>query len=210
LEQIYQQVETVFTDLNDLWGVVVFFDEMDALASKRTDTIDVTRQLLTTSMLPKLSKLHGDRRVLFFMATNHLKNFDPAIKRPGRFDLLLCLAPSKWSEKIENLTAFLKRNTSDEDINHISERLKALVVSEETIKLLDLFTFADFKSFLEHITKPAPDGLRLDNITPEEFHKLVSEWAGNFIAINDREFQPANNQSAKAEFEDDLKESRRQ
>jgi ATPases of the AAA+ class len=203
LEQIYQQVETVFTDLNDLWGVVVFFDEMDALASKRTDTIDVTRQLLTTSMLPKLSKLHGDRRVLFFMATNHLKNFDSAIKRPGRFDLLLCLAPPKWSEKIKNLASFLKRNTSDEDIKHIGERLKALVVLEETIELLNLFTFADFKSLLEHITKPTPDGSRIDKITPEEFDELVSEWAHNFIALNDRE-------SERAEFKDDLKESRRQ
>jgi hypothetical protein len=203
LEQIYQQVETVFTDLNDLWGVVVFFDEMDALASKRTDTIDVTRQLLTTSMLPKLSKLHGDRRVLFFMATNHLKNFDSAIKRPGRFDLLLCLAPPKWSEKIKNLASFLKRNTSEEDIKHIGERLKALVVLEETIELLNLFTFADFKSLLEHITKPTPDRSRIDKITPEEFDGLVSEWAHNFIALNDRE-------SERAEFKDDLKESRRQ
>ena len=71
LEHIYQQVEDVFNDLNDVWGAVIFFDEMDALAHSRTDTaIDVTRQLLTTSMLPKLSRLHGDRRVLFFMATN--------------------------------------------------------------------------------------------------------------------------------------------
>jgi hypothetical protein len=69
LENIYSQADSIFNDLNDLWHSVVFFDEMDALARKRAPGLDVFRQFLTTSMLPKLSRLHDDARVLFFMAT---------------------------------------------------------------------------------------------------------------------------------------------
>jgi SpoVK/Ycf46/Vps4 family AAA+-type ATPase len=106
LENIYSQANKIFEDLKNLWRTVVFFDEMDALAQKREEGIDVTRQFLTTSMLPKLSMLHDEARVLFFMATNHQRNFDEAIKRPGRFDLLICMAPPLWIEKIKELEKF--------------------------------------------------------------------------------------------------------
>src|SRR5262249_51787126 len=106
LERIYVRADEVFEDLMDLSGVVVLFDEMDALVQKRKDEdktserLDVTRQFLTTSMLPKLSKLYERGGVLFFMATNYQSEFDEAIKRPRRFDLLLCMAPPPWRAKV--------------------------------------------------------------------------------------------------------------
>jgi len=48
LENIYSQANDIFKDLKDLSRTVVFFDEMDALAQKREEGIDVTRQFLTT------------------------------------------------------------------------------------------------------------------------------------------------------------------
>jgi hypothetical protein len=210
LENIYQQVGDVFTDLNDVWGAVVFFDEMDALASKRTDTIDVTRQLLTTSLLPKLSKLHGDKRVLFFMATNHLRNFDSAIKRPGRFDLLICMAPPMWEEKLKNLKSFLKDDVSEEDCESLRQTLATLAVAEEIRILLNFFTYADFKSLLEHISKPTNSRPSVETMTVEQFNKLVKDWAENFIALHDREVTHVENPSPRLEFKTDLNESRRQ
>src|SRR5439155_8175130 len=63
-------------------------------------------QFLTTSMLPKLAKLYDQGRVLFFMATNHQGEFDEAIKRPGRFGLLIHMGVPTWSEKLRRLDAF--------------------------------------------------------------------------------------------------------
>src|SRR5206468_1332423 len=83
LPGIYDSVNDVFTDLADLFGVVILFDEMDALVQSResdeskTSGLDVTQKLLTTSMLPKLLKLRKTGRALFFMATNHQSQFDP-------------------------------------------------------------------------------------------------------------------------------------
>ena len=207
LEKIYKQVEDVFNDLNDVWGTVIFFDEMDALAHSRTDdTIDVTRQLLTTSMLPKLSRLHGDRRVLFFMATNHLRHFDSAIKRPGRFDLLICMAPPRWEEKIKNIRRFLKSDSSAAERESVAKRLEDLATNDETIELLNLFTFDDFKSFLEHIRNPDTTRSSFETMKQDEFSEIVKNWADNFIALNTRKSEP----SPRKEFETNFAESRRQ
>ncbi len=80
------------------------------------------------------------------MATNHLRNFDSAIKRPGRFDLLICMAPPMWDEKLKNLKRFLKDDVSEEDCESLRQRLATLAVAEETRILLNFFTYADFKS----------------------------------------------------------------
>ena len=108
LEHIYESADEIFADLMDLSGTVIFFDEMDALVQSRAAPLDVTRQFLTTSMLPKLAELHDQGRVLFFVATNYRTTFDEAVIRPGRFDLLLFVGPPSWGGEVEKPTAHAK------------------------------------------------------------------------------------------------------
>ncbi|HYJ88788.1 MAG TPA: ATP-binding protein [Pyrinomonadaceae bacterium] len=207
LENIYSQAEEIFDDLNDLSWAVVFFDEMDALAQRRdAQNLDITRQLLTTSMLPKLSRLHGQAKVLYFMATNHQMSFDPAIKRPRRFDLLICVAPPTWSDKLTNLEEFLD---NEPEIDLIRMRLKHLIGSSEPlIKLLNLFTFDDFKSFLESFERPLRRSLQ--GINKSQFQKIVKDWASTQITLTDQTVESTENLSARKEFEIDKIASRRQ
>jgi len=209
LEHVYSESESIFNDLNDLSWTVVFFDEMDALAQKRGERIDVTRQLLTTSMLPKLSKLHDEGRVLFFMATNHQRNFDPAIKRPGRFDLLICMAPPSWSEKLKNIEKFWIGDRDDDDVEFVKDQLRTWISSDkQLVKILDLFTFDDFKSFLEHISKPETLRTAIENISQDEFSRRVKEWGDTYITLNAQEEKPATDISLKKEFVEDVQASR--
>ncbi len=219
LENVYSQAEEIFDDLNDLSWAVVFFDEMDALAQRRETGLDVVRQLLTTSLLPKLSKLHDEARVLFFMATNHQKDFDPAIKRPGRFDLLVCMIPPLFGNKLGSLHMFLPKEESPEDIEFVKERLKkwvspdtpdngvvgrlkALVTShDDLVKVIDLFTFDEFRSFLEQIGKRSGTiKAAFKEMTRSEFVEYVNEWAKNYVSLNQED--------AKEEFENDKQASR--
>ncbi len=160
-ENVYLQAEDIFTDLMDLSAVVVLFDEMDALTQKRSDGssesggnhLDTATQFLTTSMLPKLADLHDNGGVVFFMATNFQENFDPAIKRAGRFDLLLCMGPPKLCEKIEKLKLFLKLFLNpvpqNDSIEAAKLRLYAILAKSPPHRdMLELFTFGEFKSFL--------------------------------------------------------------
>jgi ATPase family protein associated with various cellular activities (AAA) len=93
LDLIETTSSEIFTDLQALHHVVVFFDECDELFRERTQQ-EGTRNILTfvtACMLPKLQQLHDDRRVVFAIGTNFLHRIDTAIRRDGRFDALLLI-----------------------------------------------------------------------------------------------------------------------
>ena len=68
---------------------------------------DAFGRFLTTSMLPKLAELWEARKILYFVATNHINYFDSAIIRSHRFDALILVSPPSCSAKIKDLTDLL-------------------------------------------------------------------------------------------------------
>jgi len=152
LENIYVQADEIFANLMDLRGVVVLFDEMDALVQNRDDPdlrLDITSQFLTTSMLPKLAALHDNGFVVFFMATNFQDRFDAAIKRAGRFDLHLCMWPPTTDSKCERLNKLVEQRERPEDVEKSCALIKEYVAANRNVgDLLSLFTFSECKAFI--------------------------------------------------------------
>lgn len=186
LDGIYDRVREVFEDLMDLYGVVVLFDEMDALVQSRdandktASPLDVTQKFLTTSMLPKLLKLRKQGRVIFFMATNHQQQFDAAIKRAGRFDLLVCLGPPSLEEKLEHLKAWAKGEIDDE-FQAIAATIREWIRSDpECQQKLRRFTYGEMDSFLGSIRRALPSQSLKDIHALEEdsFKSKVKEGEG--------------------------------
>jgi hypothetical protein len=68
---------------------VVLLDEFDELVREREGPNEVLSRFLTTAMLPKLTALHDRRQIVILLATNHVESFDSAIRRPGRFDMIV-------------------------------------------------------------------------------------------------------------------------
>jgi hypothetical protein len=215
VEQVHAQVDEVFRDLMDLRRAVVFFDEMDALAQTRegdesdkqgAGNLDITRQLLTTSMLPKLANLWEQKRVIFLMATNHKQQLDPAITRPNRFDLLLCVAPPSWADKCtaENLETILKIAESEKVTK---ELLRLAPSSSYAAKRLNAFTVAEIGIFLHHFRRQRRQSTVLGALkqisNSVEFGKMVNDWAATSITLRSRGV-------TIKEFGKDFNESRRQ
>ena len=151
IENIYKQSDMIFNELSELCGVVVLFDEMDALVQTRDDKnlrLDITSQFLTTSMLPKLAKLHDNAKAIFLMATNFQEKFDPAIKRAGRFDLLLCMGPPNNSSKCEMFHKFIKKELNKETKLYGDFIKETIFKDKDLSDVLSLFTFGDFKTFI--------------------------------------------------------------
>jgi len=230
LEQVHAQVDEVFEDLMDLSYAVVFFDEMDALAQTRggedtqpagnaTDAgqrvgdepakvggdLDVTRQLLTTSMLPKLANLWDQKRVIFLMATNHRQQLDPAITRPSRFDLLLCVASPTWKNKIAPNA--LKNIFSIQNADKVSKELSRLTADDQAaIRALDRFTVTEVGIFLDHLRRiqgQSELAVALSLFKPLDFKTIVMDWAQKNITLREESM-------ITAEHKQDLKGSRRQ
>ena len=71
---------------------IIFFDEIDALASQRNDQSDVTNRVLG-QLLTEMDGVEGLKEVVIIAATNRPEILDEALTRPGRFDHLIYVGP---------------------------------------------------------------------------------------------------------------------
>ncbi|MFH1256947.1 MAG: AAA family ATPase [Candidatus Diapherotrites archaeon] len=87
-------IRKVFKRAKQVSPVVVFFDEIDSIASSRGNTLDsgvgdrVVNQLLT-----ELDGVEALKDVVFIAATNRPDLIDSALLRPGRIDKLIQVPP---------------------------------------------------------------------------------------------------------------------
>ena len=98
----------IFSRLMELDRVVILFDEIDELVRERGIESDQFGRFLTTSMLPRLAELWKARKVIYFVATNHIEYFDRAVTRSERFDAIIFLSPPSFEIKCARILALLK------------------------------------------------------------------------------------------------------
>ncbi len=96
------QAREIFRQLGELSETVVLIDEVEEFVRKRkggSTPAEMANRLITTAMLTLLQELRDRERIILLLATNHIEEFDPAIRRPGRFDLVLNVAPPSVAAK---------------------------------------------------------------------------------------------------------------
>jgi SpoVK/Ycf46/Vps4 family AAA+-type ATPase len=119
------------------------------------------------------------------LRTNHQRDFDDAIKRPGRFDLLVHMRPPTWADKLKLLKKFWPGSQTDEDMAAVRERLSDWVpLDHELASVLDRFTFDEFKSFLESIGKGQALKTEVEKMDEEQFHQKVDKWGKDYLALH--------------------------
>jgi hypothetical protein len=99
LDNVHAETDALFTRLQFCDQVVVLMDEFDELVREREGTGEMESRFLTTAMLPKIAALHERRRLVYIVATNHVEQFDVAISRPGRFDVIVSVMPPNRAAK---------------------------------------------------------------------------------------------------------------
>ncbi len=107
LQNVQKKADEIFRQLMELDRAVVLFDEIDELVREREKEHDAFGRFLTTSMLPKLAELWSQRKIIYFVATNHIDYFDAAITRSRRFDALILVAPPSYESKMRRLEKLL-------------------------------------------------------------------------------------------------------
>jgi predicted ATPase len=99
VELVSARADEVFRQIMELDQCVVLFDEIDELIRVRDQRSDPLERFFTTTMLPRLSKLWAQRKVLFFVNTNGIGEVDPAIRRSSRFDAAIFVLPPSFESK---------------------------------------------------------------------------------------------------------------
>src|ERR1700722_14059526 len=105
LPNVQRTADEIFRRLMELDRTIVLFDEIDELVRERQGqgSSDSFGRFLTTSMLPKLAELWESRKVMYFVATNHIELFDRAITRSQRFDAVIFVSPPSFDSKVRQL-----------------------------------------------------------------------------------------------------------
>src|SRR5207249_4324964 len=111
--------------------------------------------------------------------TNYQDKFDPAIKRAGRFDLLLCMGPPTLSEKLDHLSDFFKPNPLDTaQAARTKELIGNYVRGDFMLRdQLELFTYSEFQTFLRRTGSEGNLGDKVEQLGEVGFKKAVDAYS---------------------------------
>jgi cell division protease FtsH len=90
------RVRDLFESAGKVAPAVIFIDELDAIGRRRgsgTATWNEERELTLNQLLASMDGFQPTDRIVVIGATNRADILDPALVRPGRFDVLLSLPP---------------------------------------------------------------------------------------------------------------------
>ncbi|EER44809.1 AAA family ATPase [Histoplasma capsulatum H143] len=99
---------------------IIFFDEIDAIASRRGSSAAQGGgggiNVLTT-LLNEMDGIEELKNVLVVAATNKPEVLDPALMRPGRLDNILYIGPPDVQARKEILNIWISKSEVDDDVD---------------------------------------------------------------------------------------------
>ncbi len=85
------RLRSVFQEAQRRAPSIIFIDELDALAPKRSETDGELERRIVGQLLALMDGIASRGQVLLIGATNQPNSLDPALRRPGRFDREIAL-----------------------------------------------------------------------------------------------------------------------
>ncbi|GAB2280181.1 Cell division control protein 48 B [Dionaea muscipula] len=114
---------------------IIFFDEADVIAARRggssSSNISVGERLLST-LLTEMDGMEQAKGILVLAATNRPHAIDPALMRPGRFDLVLYVPPPDYEARYEILRVHTRKMKigNDVDLRQIAKHTELFTGAE--------------------------------------------------------------------------------
>jgi transitional endoplasmic reticulum ATPase len=123
-----EAVRDLFNLAHRVAPCIVFFDQLDAIAPRRTDLENEgTRapQRIVNQLLTELDEMDRSAHVVVIGATNRIEMVDPAILRPGRFGVHLAVDLPDEVSRREILRIHLRgaQFATDSPMEHVVESL---------------------------------------------------------------------------------------
>jgi transitional endoplasmic reticulum ATPase len=204
-------VRETFRKAKQAAPTVIFFDEIDAMASERGSSTDAhASERVVSQILTEIDGVEELKDVVIVAATNRPDIVDPAPLRPGRFDRLIYVsAPDKKGrEIIFDIHLKDKPLADDVDIRELSEMtegyvgadIEAICREASMLALRELITpgisreeiksrLADIKITSEHFLKAVKRVKPTTSRSAMSFYEQASEAFARYAA-NDEEKIP--------------------
>ncbi len=108
-------VRSLFQRARNSKPCVIFFDELDAIVSKRSDGASGSDSGSSTrvvnQMLTEMDGVESRKGVFLMAASNRPDIIDPAILRPGRLDKIIYVGLPDQNDRFEILKTITKANS---------------------------------------------------------------------------------------------------
>jgi transitional endoplasmic reticulum ATPase len=191
-------VRKIFERARQVAPCIIFFDEIDALASKRgyeTGT-KVTERVLN-QLLAEMDGIEDLSNVIVIGATNRPDMLDSALMRPGRFDRIVYVNTPDKDGRLEILKIHTKNMPLDKDVN-----LSA--IAEET----QGYTGADLQSLVREAAMLAlRENKQAKSVKPKNFEKAMEKIAPSVTSSDINKYKKIEQQylrSAKSALTDSI------
>lgn len=175
-------VKDVFRLAKEKAPCIIFIDEIDAVASRRTESLtggdrEVQRTLM--QLLAEMDGFESKGDVKIIAATNRPDILDPAILRPGRFDRIIEVPAPNEEGRLEILKIHTKNmNLKDVDLKKVAEMtegcvgadLKAICTEAGMFAIREGREYITMDDFLKAIEKVR--GKKEEKETPQVLHVM--------------------------------------
>ena len=138
---------------------IIFIDELDSIGKRQGNSLDST----ITELLTQMDGFEEDNSIIVMAASNHPKNIDAALLRPGRFSKIIKVGLPDLNKREQVLKLYTSNIPLDPDVNlrKIAEAsnnfspadLKELVQKASALALKEGFKSLKQKHFVDAIRK---------------------------------------------------------
>ncbi|MFH0714136.1 MAG: AAA family ATPase [Candidatus Diapherotrites archaeon] len=188
-------IRKIFKKARQVSPVIIFFDEIDSIASLRGSTGDSgVGERVVNQLLTELDGVESNRNVVFVAATNRPDLIDPGMMRPGRIDKVIMVgAPDRDAReqifKIHTKGVPIAKNVSIKelaertegfsgaDIQGLVREAALAVLSENKMKEGDV----QWKHFEEAFNKVLPSIPKETNESYEDFRKKLANVKLSYV-----------------------------
>lgn len=137
------EIKRVFEEAEKKQPSILFFDEIEALVPNRNDAdVSYHYKAEVNEFLTQLDNCHR-RGILVVGTTNYIKNIDPAVLRPGRFDKKIFIGPPDLEARIEAFKIHMEGRPQ--------ENIKWLFLAE----MAEYFTYAEIENIVNEAGRQA-------------------------------------------------------
>ncbi len=122
-----QQLRETFEEAEKIGNCVIFIDEIDSVASKRDDKSAEWQISFVSTLLNLMDGIRSNSRVLVIGATNRLNAIDPALRRPGRFDIEFEVPQPATDARYDILTKYIDVQNQSRFTDTVSDKLLHII-----------------------------------------------------------------------------------
>ncbi|KAF1992714.1 AAA-domain-containing protein [Amniculicola lignicola CBS 123094] len=101
---------------------VIFFDEIDALAPRRSSELSESSARVVNTLLTELDGLNDREGIYLIAATNRPETIDQAMLRPGRLGTLLYVGLPQPEERVSILRALISKTGASTELASFARR----------------------------------------------------------------------------------------